>query len=78
MLESLVMARRPFRDKEEILTEEQLKRIQNDMALLNQPAVEERYEKAWQDCRLIYKRFPSARSMQLLVTIWKLLRKWRH
>jgi hypothetical protein len=72
------MAYRPGRDKQEILSKDELKQIQHKLALLNQPAVEEGYEKAWQDCRLIYHRLPSARSMQILVTVWKQLRRWRH
>ena len=72
------MARRPLREKDEAMTEEQLKTYQNSLAFLSQPAVEDQYEKAWQDCRLIYKRIPSPRAMQILVTIWKQLRKWRH
>jgi hypothetical protein len=72
------MAYRPGREKEEVFTKDELKQLQHNLALLNQPSVEDRYEKAWQECRLVYKRLPSARSMQILVTVWKQLRKWRH
>jgi hypothetical protein len=40
-------------------------------------AVQEFYEQAYQDCRLVYNRLPSPRKMQTLVQVWKQLRKWR-
>ena len=40
-------------------------------------AVQEFYEEAYQDCRLVYNRLPSPRKMQTLAQVWKQLRKWR-
>jgi hypothetical protein len=71
------MARGADREKEEVLTEEDFKRIRQHLAQLDANALKEVYERAHQDCRLIYKRFPSPRAMQMLVQVWKQLRKWR-
>jgi hypothetical protein len=74
-----LMARRPdFRNKEEIWSAEDLKGIARNLAVLSEPAVREVYQRAYRECAIINSRtFPSARSMQELVTAWKLLRKWR-
>ena len=71
------MARRPDRDQEEILTEEDFKRIRHHLAHLSVESLKDVYERAHRDCRLVYKRFPSPRAMQMLVQVWKQLRRWR-
>lgn len=57
------MARRPNRDKEEILSEKDLKEIRYNLAHLSLPAVRDFYESAYRDCRLIYNRLPSPKQM---------------
>jgi hypothetical protein len=74
-----VMARRPdFGRKEEIWTREELNEIARNLAVLSEPAVREVYQRAYRECAIINSgTFPSARSMQELVTAWKLSRRWR-
>jgi hypothetical protein len=71
------MARRPDRSKGEILSEQDLKELRHNLAHLSVSAVREFYDRAYQDCRLIYDRLPSPRQMQTLVQVWKQLWKWR-
>jgi hypothetical protein len=64
--------------KEEIWTRKDLNEIARNLAVLSEPAVREVYQRAYRECAIINSRtFPSARSMQELVTAWKLLRKRR-
>jgi hypothetical protein len=71
------MARRPDREKADILTEKDLKDLRRNLAHLSVGGVRDFYEQAYRDCRLIYSRLPSPRQMQTLVQVWKQLRKWR-
>ena len=71
------MARCPDKREAEILREEHLKEIRHDLAHLSLPAFRDFYEKAYQDCRLIYNRIPSPKQIQTLVQVWKQLWKWR-
>ncbi|HEX4783610.1 MAG TPA: hypothetical protein VH350_04670 [Candidatus Sulfotelmatobacter sp.] len=71
------MARRPDREKVEILSEKELTELRHNLAHLSLGAVRDFYDQAYRDCRLIYSRLPSARQMQTLVQVWKQLRKWR-
>jgi hypothetical protein len=71
------MARRPGREKVEMLSENDLKELRHNLAHLTFSAVRDFYEQAYRDCRLIYTRLPSPRQMQTLVQVWKQLRKWR-
>jgi hypothetical protein len=71
------MARRPGREKVEMLSENDLKKLRHNLAHLTLSAVRDFYEQAYRDCRLIYTRLPSPRQMQTLVQVWKQLRKWR-
>jgi len=77
MLGSFPMARRPDREKAEILSEEDLKELRHNLAHLSAAAVRDFYERAYRDCRLVYTRLPSPRQMQTLVQVWKQLWKWR-
>jgi hypothetical protein len=71
------MARRPDREQADILSEKDLKELRHNLAHLSISAVQDFYERAYRDCRLIYTRLPTARQMQTLVQVWKQLRKWR-
>jgi hypothetical protein len=71
------MARRPDREKTDILGEEDVKELRHNLAHLSLGAVRDFYEQAYRDCRMIYSRLPSARQIQTLVQVWKQLRKWR-
>jgi hypothetical protein len=71
------MARRPEREKVEMLSEQDLKELRHNLAHLSLGAVRDFYEAAYRDCRMIYSRLPSPRQMQTLVQVWKQLRKWR-
>jgi hypothetical protein len=71
------MARRPDREKKDILSEKELGELRHNLAHLSLGAVRNFYDQAYRDCRLIYSRLPGARQMQTLVQVWKQLRKWR-
>ena len=71
------MARRPDNREIEILSEKHLRELRDNLAHLSLPAVRDFYEKAYQDCRLIYSRVPSPKQIQTLVQVWKQLWKWR-
>ena len=47
------MARRPDREKAEILSEKDLKELRYNLAHLSVTAVRDFYEQAYQDCRLV-------------------------
>jgi len=70
------MARRSGTADKEMLSEENLKELRYNLAHLSLPAIREFYERAYQDCRLVYNHFPSPRQIQTLVQVWKLW-KWR-
>ena len=70
------MARRPD-EKPEVLSEADLKEIRRNMALLSIDAVRRFYDRAHEDCRMMYGRLPSPKQMQTLVQVWKQLWKWR-
>jgi hypothetical protein len=72
-----IMARRPDREKADVLTEEDLQQLRHNLAHLSPSGMREFYERSFEDCRLIYNRLPSPRKMQTLVQIWKQLWKWR-
>jgi hypothetical protein len=77
MLPSFVMARRPGREKVEVLSEADLKEIRHNLARLSIQAVRDFYASAHRDCHLIYNRLPTPKQMQTLVQVWKQLWKWR-
>jgi hypothetical protein len=58
LLKSRAMAQRPDRDKEEILRVEQLKQLRHNLAHLSQQHVQDFYERADQDCRVVDGRLP--------------------
>jgi len=71
------MARRPDREKAEILSEEDLKELRYNLSHLSEPAVRDFYERSHQDCRIVYNRLPSPKKIQTLVQARKQLWKWR-
>jgi hypothetical protein len=71
------MARRPDKREAEMLSKENLLELRHSLAHLSLPAVRSFYDRAYQDCRLIYDRLPSPRQMQTLVQVWRQLWKWR-
>jgi hypothetical protein len=71
------MPRRPEFGKEKIWTEQELKEIARNLALLSAQGVREFYERAYRECRISGRDFPPARAVQELVQAWKQLRKWR-
>jgi hypothetical protein len=77
LLQLSAMARRPDREKTDVLSEKDLNELRYNLEHLSVGAVREFYERAYRDCRLIYSRLPSPRQMQTLVQVWKQLRKWR-
>ena len=55
----------------------ELKQLCHNLAHLSLDGVRQFYERAFEDCRLIYSRLPSPRRIQTLVQVWKQLWKWR-
>jgi hypothetical protein len=77
MVESPAMARPPERDKNEILSAAELKELRENMSRLSPQHVQEFYQRAYEDCRMIYTRVSSPKAIQTLVQVWKQLWKWR-
>ena len=73
----VAMARRPDPREAEMLTKQNLDELRHNLAHLSLSAVRQDYDRAYQDCRLIYDRVPSPKQMQILVQVWKQLWKWR-
>jgi hypothetical protein len=70
------MARRPERVND-ALSERDLKQLRENLSRLSPQGVRDFYDRAHEDCRLIYTRLPSPRKIQTLVQVWKQLWKWR-
>jgi len=65
-----------------MLTEDDLKKLRDTLAHLSVSAVQDFYERAYRDCRFVYKPLPTPRQIQTLVQVWnqqvwKQLWKWR-
>jgi hypothetical protein len=60
-----------------MLSEEDLKQLQYNLAHLNESGVRDFYTQAHRECSLIGQHVPDAVSIQQLVQAWKTLRKWR-
>jgi hypothetical protein len=75
----LAMARggRPRDDPPDVLSLKELKDLRHQIAHLSPDGVRQFYERAFEECRLVYSRVPSPRKMQTLVQVWKQLWKWR-
>ena len=64
MLKSVAMARRRDRDEPpDVLSAEELKQLRHRIAHLSPDGVRQFYERAFEECRLIYTRVPSPRKM---------------
>jgi hypothetical protein len=61
------MARRPEPEKSDALSAEELQELGHNLAHLSPHAARDFYQRAFEDCRLIYNRLPSPRKMQTLV-----------
>jgi len=68
---------RPGSEKPEVLSEGEVKQLRHSLAHLSPDGVRQFYERAFEDCRLVYNRLPSPRKIQTLVQAWKQLWKWR-
>ena len=78
VLAFLAMARRRDRDEPpDVLSAEEIKKFRHQIAHLSPDGVRRLYDRAFEDCRLVYTRIPSPRKMQALVQLWKQLWKWR-
>ena len=77
MLQLRRMAHPPESKKPEIFTRKDLDELRYNLAHLSLDAARRFYERAHEDCRMIYDRLPSPKQMQTLVQVWKQLWKWR-
>jgi hypothetical protein len=77
MVISLSMARRPDREKPDILSEKDLEDLRYNIAHLSPQSLRDFYARSHEECRLVYNRLPSPKKMQTLIQIWKQLWKWR-
>jgi len=75
MVACLHMSRSRERN-DEVLSQEELKDLRRQLALLSPAGVRNFYDQAHQDCRMIYGRLPSPKKIQTLVQVWKQLWKW--
>ena len=71
------MARRPNFEKTEIYTQKDLDELRYNLAHLSIDAVRRFYDRAHEDCRMMYGRLPSPKQIQTLVQVWKQLWKWK-
>jgi hypothetical protein len=60
-----------------VLSEEEIKQLRHNLAHLSPDGVQKYYERAHEECRMIYGRLPSPRKIQTLVQAWKQLWNWR-
>jgi len=64
-------------EPERPLTEPELKALQQNLARLSEPSVQQVYRQAWEECRMKGERLPPAKAIQQLVQAWKQLWKWQ-
>jgi hypothetical protein len=69
------MARRPAYKINDAMTAEQLREMRRGLTLLSPHMVKEKYKTVMDRCRFYDLATP--RMMQELVTLWKVLWKWR-
>ena len=78
LLGSVARARRRDRDEPpDVLSAEEIKQLRHRIAHLSPDGVRQLYDRAFEECRLVYTRIPSPRKVQTLVQLWKQLWKWR-
>ena len=72
------MARRPDLSAfDKPLNRDELAQLTRRLAVLSPHNVLQAYREAHQKCAIATDNLPAARSIQELVTTWKLLREWR-
>jgi hypothetical protein len=69
------MARRPSNLPNDAMTKEQMRELQRNLSMLSPYAVKEKYKTVLDRCRFL--ELASPRMMQELVTLWKVLWRWR-
>jgi len=69
------MTRRPNDIPSDAMTEKQIEELRRSLSLLSPFHVREKYKTILDKCRFLELATP--RMMQELVTLWKLLWKWR-
>jgi len=69
------MPKRPTSIPNDALTREQLRQLERNLSLLSPYLVKEKYRQAADRCRFL--DLPTPRVVQELVTIWKVLWRWR-
>jgi hypothetical protein len=69
------MARRPSNLPNDAMTKEQVRELQRNLSMLSPYAVKEKYKTVLDRCRFL--ELASPRMMQELVTLWKVLWRWR-
>jgi hypothetical protein len=69
------MARRPDHLPHDALTKQQIQELHRSLSLLSPYHVKEKYKTVLDKCRFLDLATP--RLMQELVTLWKILWKWR-
>jgi hypothetical protein len=70
------MARRP-EFPANVMTREQLRELKRSLSMLSPHTVRDNYRKMLEQCRLLQGTLPTPRMMQELVTLWKVLWRWR-
>jgi hypothetical protein len=70
------MARNP-RPPDEMLSRRDLAELQSRLSMMGVSALQDFYRSAHFVCRIAPGHFPSAKTIQELVTAWKQLKKWR-
>ena len=53
------------------LTEQELKALQQNLARLSEPSVQQVYRQAWEECKMKGEHLPPAKAVQQLVQAWK-------
>jgi hypothetical protein len=72
------MARRPAPEEfDRPLTKEELAQRERQLSMLSPHHVADAYRQAHEQCRMEGDRLPRARAVQELVTVWKLMWRWR-
>ena len=60
-----------------VMTRDQLKELKRSLSMLSPHTVRDNYQKMLEKCRLSEGIPPAPRTMQELVTLWRILWRWR-
>jgi hypothetical protein len=63
--------------EERPLTEDELKQLRRNLALMSEAGVESAYNEAYKQCAIKGGRLPRPTAIQQLVQAWKQLWKWK-